>query len=76
MINPVKGHVYLVSIYNKAVRALVKDNRSHSFFSDLWADARTQDVSAVDEEDARRKMSKRFPEKDGFVIESINLEPQ
>ena len=75
MLNPVTSHVYLVTVYNKVVRAMVKDNRSHSFYSDLWADAHTQDVSAANEEEARDKMAQRFPEKDGFVIESVKAVP-
>ena len=75
MLNPVMSHVYLVTVYNKVVRAMVKDNRSHSFYSDLWADTHTQDVSAANEEEARRKMVERFPEEDGFVIESVKLVP-
>lgn len=76
MLNPVMSQVYLVTVYNRVVRAMVKDNRSHSFYSDLWANVHVQDVSATTEEEARRKMGLRFPEKDGFVIESIELAPR
>lgn len=75
MLNPVMSHVYLVTVYNKVVREMVKDNRSHSFYSDLWANAHVQDVCAADEEEARRKMAQRFPEKDGFVIEKVTPAP-
>jgi len=71
MLNPVMKQVFLVTLYNKVVRAMVKENQTHSYYSDLWADIHTQDVTAADEDEARRKMTKRFPEKDGFVIESI-----
>ena len=36
--------VYEVAIYNKDVRALVKENQSHSFYEDHWADEQHQDV--------------------------------
>jgi len=75
MLNPVMSQVYLVTVYNKVVRAMVKDNRSHSFYSDLWANAHIQDVCAADEAEARQKMSLRFPEADGFVIEKIAPAP-
>lgn len=75
MLNPVMSQVYLVTVYNKVVRAMVKDNTSHAFYSDLWADAHIQDVSAATEEEARHKMVQRFPEKDGFVIEQIKPAP-
>jgi len=65
------GHVYLVSIYNKVVRAMVKENKSHIFFADQWADIHTQGVVAKNENDARKKIANRYPPEDGFVIEDI-----
>lgn len=71
MLNPVMGQVYLVTIYNKVVRAMVKENRSHAFYSDRWANVHTHDVCACDEDEARDKMAERFRAEDGFVIESV-----
>ncbi len=71
MLNPSLHQVYLVTFYNKVVRALVKDNQSHTFFEDHWADVHTQDVDAQSEDEARDKLAKRFPPEDGFVIESV-----
>jgi len=68
MLNPSFHQVYLVNFYNKVVRALVKDNQSHTFFEDHWADVHTQDVDANSEDEARAKLAKRFPPEDGFVI--------
>lgn len=65
------GHVYLVSVYNKVVRALVKENKSHCFFDDQWADTHTQDVSAKNETEARIKIEDRYPPDEGFVIETV-----
>lgn len=76
MLNPVMSQVYLVTVYNKVVREMVKDNTSHAFYSDLWADAHVQDVSAATEDEARNKMALRFPKKDGFVIEAVKPVPQ
>ena len=69
------GHIYLVSIYNKVVRGLVKENKSHSFFDDQWADTHTQDVTAENEVEARTKMANRYPPEEGFVIESVISAP-
>ena len=69
------GQTYLVAIYNKAVRALVKENQSHFFFDDQWADIHTQDVAAISEAEARSKMAARYPPEEGFVIESIVTSP-
>ena len=74
MLNPSLNQVYLVTFYNKVVRALVKDNLSHSFYEDHWADIHTQDVDAGSENEARTKLAKRFPPEDGFVIESVTPE--
>ena len=66
-------NVYEISIYNKEVRSLVKENQSHKVFDDHWADTRLHDVVAIDEEEARRLADERYPESDGFVIESVNI---
>ena len=61
--------VFEVAIYNKDVRSLVKDNQSHTFFDDNWADAQVHDVVARDEDTAREMIAERFPPDDGFVIQ-------
>ncbi len=71
MLNPSISQVYLVKLYNKVVRALVKENQSHSLFEDHWADVHTHDVVAATEDEARRKIAQRFPPDDGFVIEQV-----
>ena len=64
--------VYEVAIYNKDVRALVKENQSHSFYEDHWADEQHQDVAARDELEAREIIEKRFPPSQGFVIIDVH----
>ncbi|MBF0246938.1 MAG: hypothetical protein HQL36_02530 [Alphaproteobacteria bacterium] len=71
MLDPSTSQVFLVRLYNKVVRALVKENRSHEWFDDQWADIHTQDVAAGSEAEARRIIAKRFPPEDGFVIEEV-----
>ena len=61
-----------VAIYNKDVRALVKENRHHLFFDDQWADVHVQDVAARDEQEARSLIAERFPPEDGFVIDGLS----
>ncbi len=66
---PNAGHqVFEVAVYNKDVRALVKENKSHWRFEDTWADVQIRDVVARDETEARRLFAERFPPADGFVI--------
>ena len=63
--------VYEVAIYNRKVRSLVKENQSHSFFDDHWADEQVRDVVAESADEARHLIKKRFPPDDGFVIASV-----
>jgi len=63
--------VFEVSIYNEEVRSQVRDNQSHLYFDDQWADVRVRDVIARDEAEARRLIAERFPPDDGFVIAAV-----
>lgn len=65
------SHVYEVAVYNKDVRALVKENQSHDYFEDHWADLQVRDVIAENESEAMGVAEERFPPGDGFVIERI-----
>ena len=70
---PVMGQaMYVVCIYNKEVRALVKENQSHAYYEDYWADTQVRDIVAYDEDEARSLIEKRFPPEDGFVIEDLS----
>ena len=69
---PNKGRkAFEVAIYNKEVRAMVKENLSHSYFDDYWADVQVRDVVARDEAEARVLIAQRFPPEDGFVIQDL-----
>lgn len=65
------NQVFEVSIYNHEVRRLVKENQSHRFFDDHWADVQLHDVLARDEGEARALIAMRFPPDDGFVVEQV-----
>ncbi len=70
---PSAGHTaFEAAIYNKDVRALVKENRSHCFFDDQWADVHVRDVVARDEAEARDLIAERFKPEDGFVIQELH----
>ena len=64
-------HVFEVSIYNKEVRAAVKENQSHSVYDDHWADCHPHDFVAADEGQAREMACQRYPESAGFVIQGV-----
>ena len=70
---PKNGHqLFEVAIYNKEVRSLVKENQSHNFFDDHWADTQLHDVIARNEGEARELIAERFPPGDGFVIQDVH----
>ena len=66
------NQAFQVVIYNKEVRALLKDNKSHWLYNELWADGKVQDVEARDEREARRLLAKRYPPENGFVVASMD----
>ena len=63
--------IFEVCIYNKEVRSLVKDNQSHAFFDDHWADEKIRDLLSDNADVARHLASTRFPPDEGFVITSV-----
>ena len=60
------------ALYNRDVRAAVKENQSHALLGDHWADVQVQDVRAHDEFEARTKIAERFPPDLGFVVEDLS----
>ena len=69
---PINGHqIFEVFLFNREVRSLVKENQSHDFFDDQWADVQIRDVTARDETHARQLIEERFLPGDGFVIEGV-----
>ncbi|WP_419796945.1 MAG: hypothetical protein ACNI26_11260 [Terasakiella sp.] len=62
-----------VGIYNKEVRACVKENDTHLDYGDEWADVHYQNVVAQDKAEALTMMNDRYPPEQGFVIESCEI---
>ena len=75
MLQPITNgsNAYEVSIYNRDVRAAVKDNESHVLYGDQWADLQFQDVHAESEKEALKLILRRYPPENGFVIQDLNL---
>ena len=59
------------AVYNKDVRAAVKENQSHLLFGDHWADIQIHDVMASDETEAMRLILARYPPEEGFVVADL-----
>ncbi len=71
---PGKGKkVWAAGVYNRIVRALVKQNRSHSQLDDRWADDQVQEILARDEGEAREALESRFPPDAGFVVHFLTV---
>ena len=66
-----RNQLFEVRVYNKIVRALVKQNLHHHFFDDQWADVQIRNVTAQCEADAISIISGRFLSEEGFVFELI-----
>jgi hypothetical protein len=63
---------YEVAVYNERVRtALRTAERNKTGFSDQWAETRYIEVLAYNKEAAIAKISSRYPEHRGFVIEDV-----
>lgn len=62
--------VFKVHIYNAEVRAKLKQNDAHDFFSDQWAEGQFILVQAAGRDELKEIIVNRYPPKDGFVIES------
>lgn len=62
---------YECAIYNKIVRKMVAAGEKHKNLSDSWADVHYETVQAASEEDARQRLSKRYRESDGYVIDDV-----
>ncbi|MDP7600301.1 MAG: hypothetical protein QF605_02855 [Rhodospirillales bacterium] len=60
-----------VTLYNKDVRAAVKENQSHTIYGDHWADAQIQDVMAANESEALSLIGRRYPPEEGFVVQEL-----
>jgi len=62
---------YEIGVYNSKVRELVQMGERHKNLDDSWADIHYVDITADNEADARVKVSRRYPERDGYVIASV-----
>ncbi len=70
------SRAYEVVIYNRQVRALLKENESHPDYDDRWADLMRQTVEAADAEEAEAMAARRYPPEAGFVIASVKAVSQ
>ena len=61
-----KRKAFEAAVYNKEVRAAVKDNKSHVFFDDHWADLQIQDVIASAETESHASDPPALPAGAGF----------
>ncbi|MBM3556173.1 MAG: hypothetical protein FJX47_11555 [Alphaproteobacteria bacterium] len=60
-----------VALHNKEVKRLVKEGEKHKFLADEWADTHFIEVTAPDEAEARKKITRRYPPEQGFIVEMV-----
>ena len=60
-----------IIIYNRVVRSLVENGQHHADLSDDWADHHYIEVEAENAMQAREKILRRYPEKNGYVIVEV-----
>jgi len=63
--------VFEVKLYNKHVRALLKENKTHDFYSDYWGDVRNHAILASNESAALNIINKKYPQSKGFVVQEF-----
>lgn len=62
---------YEIAIFNAAVRDAVARGQHHDTVSSDWADTRYIEVTALNEDGARAKVSRQYPGAQGYVIDGI-----
>lgn len=68
---PLEQHIYEFSLYNSEVRSLIQTGESHKQLDDGWAEQRYVQIRAQDEDIAKIELSRRYPEKRGFVYTGV-----
>lgn len=63
--------LFEVSLFNREVRALVRENQHHDVFDDNWADDQRRQVLAGNEDEARDVILQRYPKDEGFEIAEV-----
>lgn len=61
-----------VALFNQEVRRRINEGGRHKDLSDDWADIHYIEIEARDEANARVKIEARYPEAQGYVIESVS----
>lgn len=62
-----------VTVFNKEVREKVNEGEHHRQFTDDWADLHYIEIEASNESTARERAESKYPDNQGFVIDSVML---
>lgn len=60
-----------VAFHNEEVRRLLKEGEQHKHLSDDWGDTHYLEVRAPDKLAAAQKVLQKYPETQGYVIETV-----
>ena len=66
---------YQVGIYNKHIRARVRNGDPVEENMESWEDINYFDITANSESQARHLMKSQYKESQGFIIESVDKYP-
>jgi len=58
-------------IYNKEVMELLKKGQRHRHLKDEWAEVHYVKTMAFTIDDARRKLTAKYPPEQGYVIDAV-----
>ncbi len=67
--------LFEITIYNKDVRDVLLEGKSHPSFDDGWADQRFIQIEALDSNDARKAINLKYPKRNGFLITDVTEIP-
>jgi hypothetical protein len=66
-------HQYEVGVFNQQVADLIATGQRHKHLKDGWAEIQYIAISAGSPDAARRKIERRYPPENGYVIASVEI---
>ena len=68
---PPVSNKYEVVLFNTEVREMVAQGEHHRHLDDVWGENQHVEIRAVDIEDAKRKIGRRYPAHQGYEIVEV-----
>ncbi|CCQ74041.1 hypothetical protein [Magnetospira sp. QH-2] len=73
MYQPPNGELraFDVRFVNTTVREKLANHESHSLYEDRWGETQVLRINADSADEARAKITRRYPAEQGFVVEAV-----